>query len=418
MTLLAIEGGGGAVPPAYQKFVHPKIDDHVLSELSAQARSALSLYSYEGIYETFETALSHEFGCPHALTVNSGTSALFSLYYGAGIGPGDEVVVPSYTFFATIMPLLALGASLRFADCTATGNVDPEAVAQAVTAKTKAIVVVHLWGIPCEMDKLREIAQRSGALLLEDASHAHGATFAGHPVGSQSDGAAWSLQGKKILTTGEGGFLGTHRTEVFERAVLLGHFNKRARQQVQNPELAKFATTGAGFNLRMHPLAARLGVQQIKMLPEMVRDRRRSAEVVNAAVVQIEGLSAAPVPDQADPSWYAIPILYDEEAFGGVSLSRFVEALNAEGALEIDSPGSTTDMSRHEAMRVPGSLWRQYNDRQAHVHIADGDFRVARNVNRHLLKLPSWYGDEWEGFAHHYCQALRKVSDARGRLKT
>jgi dTDP-4-amino-4,6-dideoxygalactose transaminase len=417
MHRLAIEGGQPVVPAEFQRFTHPVIDHEIEEELVQQSHEAISIYDSGGVFATLESELGRAFESPLVLSTNSGTSALLSLYYGAGICPGDEVVVPSYTFFATIMPLLALGASLRFADCYEAGNVDPSSVRRTVTNRTKAIVVVHLWGIPCDMEELSKIASETGCLLLEDASHAHGATYAGHSMGYQSDGAAWSLQGKKILTTGEGGFLATKHRQIFERAVLLGHFNKRAKQQVLSDELRAYAVTGAGMNLRMHPIAARLGVVMLRRLPAMIRERRESAAIICRAVESIDGLRIPKIPEDANPSWYGIPILYDGSRFANRSVDDFVAAMNAEGAVEVDVPGATCSVEPYAALHSPEELWANYKHK-AQIHVGSGEFSVARYLNSRVFKMPSWYGPRGGRYADAYAEALTKVAALSRAPKT
>ncbi len=119
------------------------------------------------------------------------------MYEGLGLGLDDEVICPTYTFFATVSPLMSTGSHPVFCDCRMDGNIDPDEIIRNITPKTKAVIVTHMWGIPCEMDVIQEICLQNNLALLEDCSHAHGASYGGKKVGTFGTAAAWSLQGQK-----------------------------------------------------------------------------------------------------------------------------------------------------------------------------------------------------------------------------
>ena len=245
--------GRRVVPRPLRSFAHPVITEDVKTALLNQLVTDISLYDDSGIYAQLEGFFRDLSRRDYVLSLNSGTSALLSAYYGLTVGPGDEVVVPAYTFFATATPLVLLGAKVKFADADEFGGTDAEDLKSQINDNTAAIAVTHMWGIPCDMDSLMRAAQ--GVPIVEDASHAHGAKYKSRVVGGIGEVGAWSLQGKKILTAGEGGILATSNRRVFERAVLLGHFNRRARKQVSSHDLGQFSTTGTGLNLRCTRLA-------------------------------------------------------------------------------------------------------------------------------------------------------------------
>ena len=166
---------------------------------------AVSIYDAGGVYARIESAWS-SLVCRRHVCVNSGTSALLSMYFGLDMEPKSEVIVPAYNFFAAATPLFALGMRPVLAECDADGNLDVHRLEACIGPATAAVCVTHLWGFPRRLDELKDICERRGIALLEDASHAHGAQFAGLPVGSFGAAAAWSLQAKKILAAGEGGF--------------------------------------------------------------------------------------------------------------------------------------------------------------------------------------------------------------------
>lgn len=227
---------------------------------------SMSIYGDDGIYEQLENWLSNYYGAQYVILTNTGTSALNSAYVGLGITRGDEVIVPTYTFLATVTPLLRLGAIPVFADANPdTGNIDPYDIEQKITSKTKAIAVTHMWGIPCEMDRIMAIARQHGLKVVEDCSHAHFTKYNNKLLGTFGDVACLSIGAKKTLTSGEGGFLFTNDPEIYLRASLLGHFEVRAQNALEkvkhNGEVdlyEKYAgfETGFGENYRMHPYSA------------------------------------------------------------------------------------------------------------------------------------------------------------------
>ncbi|MGP3928268.1 DegT/DnrJ/EryC1/StrS family aminotransferase [Streptomyces sp. 8N616] len=157
------------------------------------------------------------------------------------------------------------------------GQLDLADAARRITARTKAVVAVHLWGIPEDMDALAAFAQERGLMLLEDASHAHGAPWGGQRTGSFGTAAAFSLNGPKPLSAGEGGLVATDDSEIYYRVLLHGQYNKRCRREIPaDHPLAEYAVTGMGLKLRIHPLAAALARTQLHRLGNYLTDGRRS----------------------------------------------------------------------------------------------------------------------------------------------
>jgi perosamine synthetase len=391
-------------PKNYQ---HPIISDKVVLSVTEQLFEDVSLYDNGGIYQEVESALKHLFQVPYGLTVCNGTSALFSMYYGASIGYGDEVIVPAYTFFATASPLFLLGAVPILVDCDESGNINPEKIPEKINDRTKAIVITHMWGIPGQMDRLAEIAREYGLLLLEDASHAHGATYNNQVIGSFSDGAAWSLQGKKLLTAGEGGFFATKHQKFFERAVLLGHFNKRAKKEVFLPEFVDFTVTGLGGNLRMHPLGAAILRPQLHNFPEQLRQRREVAQMLTETINDIDGLSNVPVASNVNPAWYAFNFFFDKDMFR-VTREEFVKLLVAEGGFEFDIPGSTCPLNRHPLFTRPSDVLPAYKGLQDRFEA--GHYPAAEAFHGSIIKLPTWHGDHYMEYASYHANLLRECA--------
>jgi perosamine synthetase len=385
------------------------VTDEIKTAIIDQLFTDISLYDNGGIYAELENFFRDLSRQDYVLSVNSGTTALFSAYYGLAVAPGSEVIVPAYTFFATATPLVLLGARIKFADADEFGGIDVENLRSRITNSTAAIVVTHMWGIPCDMDSL--IRAANGVPIVEDASHAHGAMYKSRVVGGIGEVGAWSLQGKKILTAGEGGILATSNRHVFERAVLLGHFNRRAHKQVRDPALSQFSTTGTGLNLRMHPFGAALAVAQARSLDRQLIERRESAASLVSKLRDIKCIFPLNPPNDRTPSWYAIPILYVPEEMPGVTRERFVEALHAEGASEVDIPNSTRPLTEYPIFysqdlhrRKPVSNVPPPAERRAM-------YPHAYSLYEKMIKVPSWYGPLRFDYANAYSLAFEKVAE-------
>lgn len=205
----------------------------------------------------FEQDFGRHVGVPHALAVCNGTAALHLALAALGVGPGDEVIVPDLTFAASINAVLYVGATPVLVDVTRdTWTLDPEAVARALTPRTKALLPVHLYGQPCEMDALMALAKRRGVLVIEDAAEALGAQYRGRSVGEFGEAAAFSFFGNKLITTGEGGMVTFQDRKVANRARMLRDHGMDPNRRYWHEEV--------GYNYRMTNLQAAVGVAQLE----------------------------------------------------------------------------------------------------------------------------------------------------------
>lgn len=224
--------------------------------------------SSKGAYiDRFEESFAAYCGTQYALTTSSGTTALHLALLGYGIQPGDEVIVPDITFVATANAVAYTGAKPVFVDIDReTLCIDVEKVKQAITAKTKAIIAVHLYGHPADIPALKVIAHSKNIIIIEDAAEAHGATIQGQRTGALGDCGVFSFYGNKIVTCGEGGMLTTNDADLYHRAVHL-------RSQAMSPT-QRYWHTEIGFNYRMTNLQAALGFAQMKRIDEFIQKKR------------------------------------------------------------------------------------------------------------------------------------------------
>lgn len=217
----------------------------------------LSIPDESGIIHDLEREFAGLHSKKYALAVSSGTMALYSAFFALNLGPEDEVICTSFSYHATAAPLLHFGVKIVFCDVEPdTGNIDVNRIESLITGKTKAIVTNDQWGHPCHKEGILAICQKYDLKYIEDCSHAHFAKYKDRYVGTFGDVSCYSLQGRKLLSGGEGGMLLTDSQEIYERAVLLGHNLKRPGQSVKTPYYRPLDRTGYGLKLRMHPLAA------------------------------------------------------------------------------------------------------------------------------------------------------------------
>ena len=282
-------------------------------------------------------------GARYALSTTNGTAALHAAFFALGIGPGDEVISPSATYWATAMPVLNCGGIPVFADVDPeTLCIDPADVERRITPRTKAIVVMHSGGMPCEMDTLLAVARRHGLRVVEDASHAHGAIYKGKKIGTLGDVAAFSLQSSKLCPAGEGGVLLTDDAAILRRATALGHYERlgsrpaTATGREEDPaegEYDRFRHTSFGYKYRISPLNAAVGRVSLAKLDERNRRRNEGIRQLLEGISEIPGLTPQRIPPYVQRVYYGQPFVhYDASEFGGVPVDRFVAALRAEGA--------------------------------------------------------------------------------------
>lgn len=247
----------------------------------------------------FEEAFAEAVRAPHAVATTNCTSALHLALLVAGVGEGDEVVVPSFSFIATANAPRYVGARPVFADVDAlTGNLTGDSVATAITPRTRAVIAVDQGGMPVDLDEIRAVTDPLGIVVIEDSACGAGSQYKGRPVGAGADIAAWSFHPRKILTTGEGGMITTRNEEWAARARRLREHamsvSAAERHQSVLPPLERYDEIG--FNFRMTDLQAAVGIVQLGRLPAIVARRREIAAVYQDAIASIPGLRAV-----ADP---------------------------------------------------------------------------------------------------------------------
>ncbi len=257
----------------------PFIGDEEIKEVEAVLKSG---YIAQGLkVAEFEGRFAEYIGTGHAVATSSGTTALHVALLCAGIGKGDEVITTPFSFAATANSILYVDAKPVFVDINPkTYNINPEKIEEAITDKTKAILPVHLYGQPADMDPICKIAKDHDLKVIEDAAQAHGAVYKGHKVGSIGDMACFSFYPTKNITTSEGGMITTDEDA----------FDKDARALRAHGESERYEHVILGYNFRMTDIAAAIGVVQLRRLEEFNEKRIENAEYLTEHINTIEGI--------------------------------------------------------------------------------------------------------------------------------
>lgn len=262
--------------------------------------------------DAFERDLAAHAGGVPTVSVTSGTAALHVAYAAAEVGPGDEVVTSPLTFVATAAGATLLGATVVFADVEEdTGNLDPDAAAAAVTPRTKVVTTVDYAGLCGDIDRLREVASKAGAYLMEDAAHSIGGTYHGRPVGTLADLTTFSFFPTKNLTTAEGGAVSSPHPEVMERARRFknhGLVRDRALQRTPDEGPWHQEVHSFGLNYRLPDVLCALGSAQLARLPEFVRRRAEIHARYDAALADVDGVRTPAKRPDTEPAWHLYPL--------------------------------------------------------------------------------------------------------------
>jgi perosamine synthetase len=328
--------------------------------------------------------------CRYAITTCNGSAALYCAYFGLGVGPGDEVICPTYTWICTIAPAVFLGARPVFVESDPeTLQIDPDDVRRKITPRTRAIVAVHLWGNVCDMDRLMAVSSQTGVPLIEDCSHAHGATWKGRPVGSIGQVSAWSLQGSKAVSAGEGGVLATNDSEVFERACLAGQVNRMGGLDLATEKYAALQPLGLGMKFRAHPLGIGIAHVQWKKLDQLNARRKAYVEAVEARLESVPGLKPVGVyPAAQRGGYYAFPVLHEPAHPRGLDTRLLLDKIREQGLHVSPSPYGLLHGLKIFAegfdlfTRHRGPLDGDYRGYR------EGDFPVTEEVFQRLIFLP------------------------------
>ncbi len=362
----------------------------------------------------FEKGYARLLGAPHCLATANGTSALYTALNALGVGPGDEVIVPPYTFVATINVVLLNYALPVFVDTDLeTFQIDATKVEAAVTDRTRAVIPVHIGGSPANLDAILPLARRRKLPVIEDACQAHLGEWRGRKLGTLGDAGCFSFQASKNLNSGEGGALMTGDEDLLERAYGFHNNGRGARTGSLD-----FSYRMGGANLRMTEFQAALLMAQMTRLEEQARRRDDNAAHLTKLLNEIPGIRPARLHDGCTRgAWHLYMFRYDPEAFAGVPRDRFLKALAAEG---VRGSGGYRPLNREpfilnavhsKAYRAlyPARLLEQWEERN---HCP---------VNDRLCREAIWFTQTMllgaRGDIEQIAEAIRKIQLQAGELR-
>jgi len=320
--------------------------------------------------EQFEEKFSKYVGAKYGVAVTSGTTALHLALVSAGIGKGDEVIIPTFTTVATANPIIYANATPVLVDAElSTWNINVDKIQERISKKAKAIMVVHIYGHPVNMDPVLKIAKEYDLYVIEDAAEAHGAEYKGKRVGALGDVGAFSFYANKIITTGEGGMVVTNNEEIAEKA-------KTLRDLAYGKGERRFLHSDIGFNYRMTNLQAAIGVAQMDKIDQSVETRRRNAHLYNSLLKDREGITLPPEAPWAKNVYWMYSILV-EDLFG-ISRDELMARLRKKG---VDT----------RPFFFPIHIQPPY-----HKKFEREQYPVAEEISRRGVNLPSGNGLEKE----------------------
>ena len=325
--------------------------ENVLSCLKSGWISSLGKYIKE-----FESNFSYYCGTKYGVSVSNGTLALFLALRSLGISKGDEVIIPNLTFIATANAVTYVGAKPVPVDCEIeTWNIDPLKIEKAITNKTKAIIPVHLYGHPCDMDKIMTIAKKYNLLIIEDAAEAHGSEYKGKKVGSIGDIGCFSFYGNKTITTGEGGICITNNKSLADKMRLLKDHGMSAKKRYWHNII--------GYNFRMTNIQAAIGCAQLEKLDKFIEIKRKNAFLYNSIFKDCKKIITPPEEKYAKNTYWLYSILLKDN-----SVNHLVAKLREKN---IDS----------RRFFYPINILPPYKQ--------SGDFKISNKISKKGISLPS-----------------------------
>jgi dTDP-4-amino-4,6-dideoxygalactose transaminase len=328
----------------------------------------------------------------------NGSSALTSMYFALDLPPGSEIMVPSYTFFATCLAMRFFQYVPIFIDIDPkTACFDLNDAKKKLTPRTKALVAMHSWGLPCEMDHIAAFCKEKGLVLLEDAAHAHGASMQGKKMGTWGAMGIYSFQASKPMPCVEGG-MGMYQTrEYYERAAAFGHYEDPEKFPESSP-VRKYAGTGFGQKYRMHPFAAAVARQQLLGLDERNAALKANIRKLNERLVALPGLAEPVCRRDQDRVYYSANMLILDEKKAGFTRGALLKALQAEGVR-----ATIWDYPQQHTLKIYSeSKWWH------HAPVIPAALSGTLQVNATHIFLPAAHGETSE-LNDQYVKAFEKV---------
>ena len=340
--------------------------------------------SSSGKYVTqFEEAFAKYCGCKYGISTTSGTTAIHLALASIDIQKGDEVIVPAFTMIASVLPIVYLGAKPVLVDADPlTGNINADAIESKITRRTKAILPVHIYGNPCNMDVIGRLAKEHELVVVEDAAEAHGATYRGHRTGGIGDVGCFSFYANKIITCGEGGMIVTNNEEIAEMAMSLRNLSFPRGKRTYSHDMV-------GFNYRMTNLQAAIGLAQFERIDELINRRKSNARLYDSFLRDRPGIRFFKGEQWANSVCWMYSILIEDDF--GITRDEAMNRLEKRG---IESRSFFIPMNQQPVFNKMGLFY-------------DEKYPVAQELSSKGLYLPSSSGLSAEEI-ERVCDALVK----------
>ena len=382
------------------------------------------------ITKKFEAEFGAWIGRTFALAYPNGTEAIKAAIWACGVGAGDEIICPSMTYWASCASALSLGAGVNFADIEADSLcIDPADIEHRIGPKTKAIVVVHYAGHPCDMDAIMPIAKRHGVKVIEDVSHAQGGLYKGRKTGTFGDVAAMSMMAGKSFAIGEGGMLVTDIRDIYEQCIAYGFYERTGgpsnftttESYLTDPKLLHFSGVPlGGVKHRINQTCAAMGRVQLKYYERRIAEIQKAMNHFWSMLDGVPGIRPHRVstPNSTMGGWYAARGLYRAEELGGLSCQTFCDAVRAEG-VEICRNGANTPLHLHpvfqdmDLFRMGKPTMISFGQRD--VRQGPGTLPVSESIKNITFNVP-WFKHDRTDIIVKYAQAFRKVAQNAKKL--
>ena len=373
----------------------------------------------------FEEEYAAWHGVKYALGHSSGTAALQAAMWACGVGVGDEIIAPSYTYWASALPVFSLQGTMVFADIHPdTLTIDPTDIEHRISERTRAIIPVHIGGHPCDLDPILDIAERHGLAVIEDVSHAHGGLYKGRRLGTIGRVGCFSIMSGKALATGEAGMLITNDRGIYERATVWGHYGRTTATRwtgdvqeaiVTDPELQTYrGLPWGGYKYRMHQLSAALGRVQLRQYQGRMAEIQRAMNYFWDLLEGCPGVRAhRPARDSGSTmgGWNAPRGILKPDELGGVHLAEFSAAVRAEGSVCAARRGgmhlhpllNEADIYQHgKPTRIANSV--------RDLRQPAGSLPVTEQTPHTVFAVP-WFKHYWPEIIEQHAAAFRKVAE-------
>lgn len=378
------------------------------------------------ITKQFEREFADWMGMKYALGYCNGTAALLGAMWACGLGAGDEMICPSMTYWASCTAALSLGAAVNFADIDPDSLcIDADDIEHRIGPRTKAIMVVHYTGYPCDMDKIMRIARKHKVKVIEDVSHAQGSLYKGRLCGTIGDIAAMSMMAGKSFAIGEAGMVVTNNRLLYERCIAYGHYERtgvasnynKADKQVTDAGLTQYAGVPlGGAKHRMCQTSSAMGRVQLKYYPKRIQEITKAMNYFWDLLEGVPGLRAQRPPKKSGSTmggWYNCRGLYRSKELGGLPMARFCEAVRAEG-VGWCHPGANFPLHLHPVFHTADIFNMgkptMISFGQRDVRQGPGTLPVAESIAEIAFGIP-WFKKFRPAIIKEYAKAYRKVAE-------